>query len=216
MYQARLRQLPGLGQLAQCDAERGWPVTSTAVRAVLAARVAHLLEPGHLVAEVRRVCRPGGVFLVGRVRRDPDSAKSRLRTRRAELLRDRGLMPRDGAQNTRQLLDRLVAVGGSALGARTAADWTASTSLDRVLRGWEAMPTMGGVELPATVRAAILRELRDWAARELGDLARVRGFTERYTLEGVRLPETAGAAMAAPAPAAFTIEPSGDTWTTRC
>jgi ubiquinone/menaquinone biosynthesis C-methylase UbiE len=202
--------------LLHCDAERPWPVRDGIVAAVLASRVAHLLHPGHVTAEVRRVCRPGGVFVVGRVQRDPASPKSRLRRRREALLRDRGLAPRGGAHVTDGLLARLVASGATRLGGRTVASWISATSPDQVLAAWEAMTTMGGIELPEPVRAAILEELRDWARRELGDLQRTHASPERYVLDGVRLGPHPG--RAAPDPgASFTHHrPSGQAWTTRC
>jgi hypothetical protein len=202
--------------LLHCDAEQPWPVKDGMVAAVLASRVAHLLNPDHVAAEVRRVCRPSGVFLVGRVQRDPASSKSRLRSRREALLRDRGLAPRSGAHVTERLLARLVGSGATRLGERTVAGWISTTSPDQVLAAWEAMTTMGGIELPEPVRAAILAELREWARRELGDLEQSHEFPERYVLDGVRLGPHRG--RAAPNPgASFTHhQPSGQAWTTRC
>jgi ubiquinone/menaquinone biosynthesis C-methylase UbiE len=214
-FRSRLVDAPAIvrAQLVQADAEEGWPVRETAARAVLAARVAHLLSPGHLLAEIRRVCRPGGLFLVGRVERDPDSARARLRSRRERLLRDHGLVPRGGARGTRRLLDLLTAEGATRLDPHVVASWTASTSPEQILRGWQTMTAMGGVALPAATRAAILSELRDWAAYEFTDPARVSDSTERYLLDGVRLgppsePAAAGALSTSDAP--------GESWTTRC
>lgn len=173
--------------LVQADAEDGWPVRTGAATAVFAGRVAHLLHRDHVVAEIRRVCRPGGLFLVGRVERDPDSPKSRLRRQRRQLLRGRGVEVADGNRATESLLDRLVGYGGARLDQRTAAGWSASTSIEHVLDGWEAMTSMGGVVLPATVRESVLGELRTWARHEYGGLGEVLGYAERYVLDGVRL-----------------------------
>ena len=174
-------------QLAQADAQRAWPVRDGTATAVFASRAAHLLEPGHVVAEVRRVCRPGGFFLVGRIQRDPFGPRSRLRGQRQRLLRDRGILVTDGGPATQAILDRLVSRGASRLDTRTVRRWTVGASPDRILRGWAGMTTMGGVEVSPSTRGAVLAELREWASREFGDLSAVREFTEAYTIDGVRI-----------------------------
>ena len=200
--------------LVQADGEEGWPVRDGAAGAVLAVRVSHLLEPAHVMAEVTRVCRPGAVFLIGRVKRDPDSPRSRLRHRRQQLLRERGLGPRRGELASGHLLDQLVARGASRLPSRTVASWSATTSVDAVLRGWEEMASMGGSVLPAAARAEVIAQLRAWAVGEFGDLARVGTSTERFVLDGVRLPEPAAAGRRPQTSSAG--EARGTAWTTRC
>jgi SAM-dependent methyltransferase len=216
VFRSKLADDPARVQLIQCDAERPWPVRDGAAAAVLASRVAHLLEPGHVVAEVRRVCRPGGWFLVGRVRRDPESVKSRLRKARATLLRDRGMPPRGGEQVTDRLLDRFVATGSTRLDLRPVASWTSRASAVQILDDWETMTTMGGMDLTATARAALLQELREWAARELGELAQVTESTEVYLLGGARIPYDAPAGASDAGLPSRTSEPQGTTWTTLC
>ena len=179
--------LGGTVQLVQADAEVAWPVRAGSVAAVLASRVAHLLEPDHLVQELDRVCRPGGCFLVGRVRRDPESVKSRLRREREALLRARGMAPEGGEEATRRLLRRMVAAGATELETRPVAAWTVHSSAVQVLAGWERVTAMGGTELPAATRTEILGELRHWAVANLGDLDQPSESTEQYTLGGVRL-----------------------------
>lgn len=197
--------------LVHADADDDWPVRDGAATVVLASRVAHLLRPDHLVAELARVCPPGGVFLIGRLERDPDSVRSRLRRQREAILQRRGLAPRAGGEASRRLLDRLVATGASPLPRRTAATWTTAASAEQVLAGWGAVTAMGGVELPPAVRAEVLSELRAWAAAELGDLTTVHESAERYTFDGVRF-ATAGR----PQGASGRPRSGEDTWTTRC
>jgi SAM-dependent methyltransferase len=176
---------PGGRALVQADADRGWPVRSRSTDVVFASRSAHLLGAAHVVAESRRVCRPGGCFVVGRVERA--GVRSDLRRRREALLRDRGLAPRSGVGRTRALLEGFVAGGARPIEKRAVATWTAETTAADVLAAWEATPTMGGVAVPAEVRAEVLADLRRWATEKLGDLDRVDTFTEQYTLEGVRI-----------------------------
>ncbi len=191
VFASKLGPAPGPAegsvQLVQADAERRWPVRDGSVAVVLASRVAHLLEPGHLVQELHRVCRPEASFLVGRVRRDAESVKSRLRRQRERILRARGVAPEGGAEATRRLLEGMVAAGATELEGREVAAWTVRSSAEEVLIGWEAVTAMGGTELAAPTRAEVLDELREWALHHIGDLGQPFDSTEHYTLAGVRL-----------------------------
>jgi SAM-dependent methyltransferase len=175
--------------LMKADADRSWPVDDGTVRAVFASRVAHLLEPDHLIAELTRVCEPGGYFLIGHVARDRSSVHRILRDKRASLLRERGLSPRQGRQLGRRMLDGLVAAGATQIGARPVASWSTEASAGQVIDGWASLETMGGYQLAAEVRTAILAQLTDWATGEFGDLTTIRISEERYMLDGVRLKE---------------------------
>lgn len=172
--------------LVHADGERHWPVAAATVTVVFASRAAHLLTPAHVVSEVRRVCRPGGRVVVGRVERT--GVKQVLRRRREDMLAERGIRAaRPGGRRTRELLDALATGGGRREPPRTVATWATATTAEEVLSGWEAMPTIGGEAVAPDVRAGVLAELRRWARSELGDLDAPGASAEQYTLEGVRL-----------------------------
>jgi len=175
--------------LVKADADRSWPVDDGTVRAVFASRVAHLLEPDHLIAELRRVSEPGGYLLIGHVARDRSSVHRILRDKRELLLRARGFSPRQGRQMGRRVLDGLVASGATHIETRPVATWWAQASVGQVIDGWARLETMGGCQLNADVRSAILAQLTDWATGELGDLTTISISEERYMLGGVRLKE---------------------------
>ena len=187
VFKGKLGEASARALAVQADCDRPWPVRDRSIAAVFASRVAHLLDADRVVGEAMRVCRPGGYLLVGRTARDEHSLKSRLRHRRRVALARGGIAPRDGTEGTRRLLDRCVARGATRLESRRVASWTGTTTADRIISGWEALPALGAHRLPAEARAAILRELRDWARLELGDPHRAERFTEWYTIEGVRL-----------------------------
>jgi ubiquinone/menaquinone biosynthesis C-methylase UbiE len=187
-FRAKLVAAPAAGaRLVQADANRAWPVEDQSAQAVFASRVAHLLDPDHLASELARVCTPGAYFVVGHVSRDERSVKRLMGDKRRSLLRERGLPPRSRDDATRQLLDRLVASGASYIATRQVAAWSACGSPRQVLDEWGRLPSMGGRELDAGMRAGILGELAQWAGRELGDLDTVRLWQERYVIRGVRL-----------------------------
>lgn len=174
-------------RLSHTDANAPWPVGEESAAVVFASRVGHLLDAEHLLAELQRVCRPGGNFLVGRVIRDPDGLKSRLRRQRGALLRQRGVAPRDAEEASKRAFGELVARGAVRVEARSVTTWTASASAREILDGWGVVGAMGGKQLGAAIRARVLTEVESWAARELGDLDEVATWEERYVLEGVRV-----------------------------
>ena len=172
--------------LVRADADAPWPVATGRVPVVFASRVAHLLSGDHLVAEVSRVSRRPGCFVVGRVERD--GIKKSLRQRREALLVERGIAAgRSGLRRTRAVLDAFVAEGAIAQPRRTVASWTAFTTAEEVIAAWETMSTMAGQPVAPDSKAEILTELRRWADREFGGLDRQHSYGEHYTLEGVLL-----------------------------
>jgi SAM-dependent methyltransferase len=174
-------------RLSRTDANRPWPVADDSASVVFASRVGHLLDAEHLLAELRRVCRSGAYFLVGRVRRDPDGVKSRLRRQRSLLLRQRGVAPRDAQEATERALGELVARGAVRVQARSVITWTASASPREILDEWATMGAMGGKQLSTATRAGVLTEIESWAAHELGALGEAATWEEQYVLEGVRM-----------------------------
>jgi len=176
--------------LLRADADKPWPLGDEAAAAVFASRAAHLLDSEHLVSELLRVCRPGGHFLVGRVIRDQDGLKSRLRRQRKLLLGQLGLATEDADRFTEGVFDRLVAAGAVRVETRPVTKWVATGSAQQILDEWEAVGAAGGQGIDAASRAAVMAELGSWAARELGDAHSVSTWTEQYVLEGVRTSTT--------------------------
>jgi SAM-dependent methyltransferase len=188
LFSAKLVRDEGARVRLLCtDANGRWPVSDGSVDVVFASRVAHLLDAEHLVAELQRVCRPGGYFLTGRVIRDPQGVRSRLRRQRGQLLRQLGIAPRDAEETTEREFGELVARGAVRVQARSVIRWTASASPREILDEWGMMGAMGGKQLSAATRAGVLTDVESWAAHELGDLGEVATWEERYVLEGVRM-----------------------------
>jgi hypothetical protein len=57
-----------------------------------------------------------------------------------------------------------------------------------VLDAWRGKPGLGGCEPPEASKAAVLADLKDWAAARFGSLDAPDESEERYILEGVVLP----------------------------
>jgi ubiquinone/menaquinone biosynthesis C-methylase UbiE len=174
--------------LIVADGNQPWPLPGGSAAAVFASRVIHLLHPDHVVRETFRVCRSGGVLLLGRVLREPDSLKERLRRRRQELLIEAGISPRQGEAGTRRVIDGVVALGGESLGRWEVAVWVGEITPAQVISGWETLSRMGSVAVDPVMRTAILEALRHWARSAFGDLDRAEAFHERYVIDIIRLP----------------------------
>jgi SAM-dependent methyltransferase len=185
----RSRSAPATPRLLVADGDAEWPVLDASAQVIFASRVIHLLRPDHVAREAARVCRPGGYVMLGRVSRDPDSLKERLRRRRQHLLREVGIQPRSGEAGSRQVIARLAQTGWADQGRQRVAAWSGAISAGEIIAEWEALSRMGSVEVDRGTRTHILRAIREWAAREFGDLDRPWHFHEQYVLDIVQRPE---------------------------
>lgn len=187
IFRARASAHPPRLLAANCDA--GWPAPDASVQVIFASRVIHLLDPDHVAREATRVCQPGGFVMFGRVHRDPDSLKERLRRRRQHLLREAGIQPRAGDAGSRQVIARLAATGWLDQGRQRVAAWSGAISAGGIIAEWETLTRMGSVEVDRVTRERILSELRAWAAREFGALGYPWPFHEQYVLDIAQRPE---------------------------
>lgn len=174
--------------LAVADCNQPWPLPDGSAVVIFASRVIHLLDPEHVVREAIRVGRPAGFLILGRVLRERDSTKERLRRRRQELLLAAGITPRQGEAGTRHVIARCLAAGGEFLGREEVAAWTGETTPASVLAGWATLARIGSVPVDQAMLAKIVAELQEWARAEIGDLDRPAPFRERYAIDVVRLP----------------------------
>jgi ubiquinone/menaquinone biosynthesis C-methylase UbiE len=184
----REKAVEELPSLIQADCDHTWPLGDGVAAVIFASRVIHLLDPEHVTREAFRVGRREGLLILGRLHRERDSIKERLRRKRRELLVDASLAPRNGAAGTRRAVALCQDAGATSLGSQIVAEWTAETSSAEVIANWESLTRMGSVSIDPETRAGILDEIRAWARVEIGDLDRAEVFREFYAIEVVRLP----------------------------
>jgi SAM-dependent methyltransferase len=174
--------------LLLADASQVWPLDDHAGSVVFASRVIHLLDAAHVASETLRVCRPGGWLMLGRVLRDGDGVKERLRQRRLELLRQAGVGPLRGREGAQRVVEHCLSAGADSMGRRVVAEWSGVTTPAEVIADWAPLSRMGSVAVDPVQRQEILAELREWARAELGDLDQPETYRERYAIDCVRLP----------------------------
>jgi ubiquinone/menaquinone biosynthesis C-methylase UbiE len=170
------------------DASQVWPLDDHAASVVFASRVIHLLDAEHVARETFRVCRSGGWLLLGRVLRDHDGVKERLRRRRLELLQRAGVGPMRGREGGRRVVEHCLLAGAESMGRRVVAEWSGAISPAEVIADWASLSRMGSVVVDPIRRQEILAELQTWARAELGDLDQPAPYRERYVIDLVRLP----------------------------
>jgi SAM-dependent methyltransferase len=186
LFRNKLGERPA--SLLLADASQVWPLDDHAASVVFASRVIHLLAAEHVASETFRVCRPGGWLMLGRVLRDKDGVKERLRQRRLELLQRAGVGSLRGREGAGRVVERCLSAGGQSMGRRVVAEWSGAISPAEVIADWTSLSRMGSVAVDPVTRAVILDELRRWGRAEFGDLDRPEVCHERYAIDVIHLP----------------------------
>jgi ubiquinone/menaquinone biosynthesis C-methylase UbiE len=187
-FRAKLGGGPLTADLVQAECNRSWPLRDGVANAVVAAHVVHLLDPVLVAAEVRRVCRPGGCLLVGRVEHNEHSLLGRLRRERQSLFAARGIPMTGGESGTRRLIACCEAAGATSLGRRLIGEWQLPVTAGDVITEWDTVGAWAGRPVAPAVQAEVQAALRRWAEGEFGTLKHTESCGERFSIEGVRFP----------------------------
>jgi ubiquinone/menaquinone biosynthesis C-methylase UbiE len=159
------RQAGQLPRLAQADGER-LPFADAVFDGVLMVQVFGGMRGWRRVlAEARRVMRPNGVLMIGRVVAPADGLDARLKHRLAELLAERRVAI--DRRNVREDIERTLA---DLAGRRTVT--VATWSAERTPRRYIERQRTGArfAALPAAAAEQALAALADWAAAMFGGL----------------------------------------------
>jgi hypothetical protein len=177
--------------LARADGDRPWPVARGRAGLIFLLRAAHRFDPEHLAEASLRAAHPGGAVLaLGRLRRDPRSARATLRRQMRLFLEERGVAVRNGEQSHLWLAASLAERGAVAAPPRSVAPWRVVERPSDALAAWRAKPGLAGVDLPAAVKDAVLARLEAWARARWGDLEAPRECQEGYEILALRLPRS--------------------------
>ncbi len=186
---ARFARRGGPAALVECDASASWPVRAGGAALVFGSRVFHLLDGRHAGREAARALAPGGVLLVGRVRREPADPRERLRDLlRAALLR-RGFESPDARESARRVVETLRTFGAEALPAATVCSWEAPRRPGSSLATWRSRAGLPGCpDVPPAAKEDILAEIEASWRTEFGDPDAPVDSREWFVVEGARLP----------------------------
>ena len=189
VFRERAAELGLQAELHVADGNGRWPAEDRSTDVVFSARALHHLDPDHAAAEVRRVLRaPGGWLVLGRVRRPPGSPKSEMRRQMRQRLQAEGLAARSHEARAEAVFHALEQAGGAPAEPRVAARWTAPHSPADSLASWAGKGGLGGIEVPPEVKTRVLSSLRGWASARYGDVNLPREQEEFFELDAVRVP----------------------------
>jgi ubiquinone/menaquinone biosynthesis C-methylase UbiE len=189
VFERRRRESGRPASLIYADGNNRWPADDGDVKAVFSSRAIHLLPIEHVVEEVFRVASPSGATLVlGRVRREKESLRARLRQEMHERLRQLRYAAHDAQQEEREILDACARRGGELLEPRVVATWPVQHSAAQVLASWREKSGLAGIDVPGEVKENVLARLAAWAKDAFGSLDAIYPAEEKYVLEGAMLP----------------------------
>jgi ubiquinone/menaquinone biosynthesis C-methylase UbiE len=188
VFKRRHRESGRRVPLIATDGNNRWPADDGSVHLVFSSRAAHLLRVEHVVEEVFRVASPiGATLVIGRLQRDKQSCRARIRQEMRERLRQLGYASHEGQQKEQEILDACVRRGASRLERRVVATWPVQHSAAQTLASWREKSGLAGLELAAEVKEKVLSQLAVWAKDAFGALEALQSAEEKYVLEGVRL-----------------------------
>lgn len=173
-------------ELHVADGNERWPVDDRSVAVVFSARALHHLHPEHVVAETLRVIQPsGGWLMAGQVRRPPDSPKAVMRRQMRRLLQAHGFEGRNHRAGAEAIFDQLEDAGGRRSEPRIAGRWTSTHRPIDSLAAWEGKAGLAGLDVPDSVKSAVLEELRDWARERYEDPERPQPQEEQFEISAI-------------------------------
>lgn len=164
------------------DASGRWPLADASVSAIFSSRAAHRLDGDRVLAETRRVLRPGGWWIFGSLERAEDSVRAELQRRMRILLGERVGVGGPVGRDSRRQHEKLAAALGGEVRRLTAASFEIREKPADSLAGWRSKRGLAGLEIPSEVQEDVLGRLELWAKERYGDLDMPRTATERYEL----------------------------------
>jgi SAM-dependent methyltransferase len=164
-------------RLVRADAER-LPFGDAAFDAVMLMNAfGGLRDWQRLLAEVRRVLRPRGAVIVGRMTAPSNGLDARMKQRARDILEGAGVA-QDHVNRRHDVVAWLAAHAARRVDV-TAARWIANRTPDDFIARHRNGARFSG--LPPAVRTPALRELAAWAAATFGSLD--RAFAEQHAFE---------------------------------
>jgi SAM-dependent methyltransferase len=191
-FRAEAEKMGFSPRLLVADAGEPWPVAPGSISVVFGSRSLHWLDPAHVAAQAFAAASPRGAWLlIGRVERDADSPRHRVRRAMRDLLAREGILGRSSSRSTDRLVEECVLRGGKALPRRVVTTFAVRTSVRQTIEGFRGKPGLAGMIVDDAVKARILSELTRFTTETFGNIDTLVDSTEHYVLQGVTLVEEA-------------------------
>ena len=190
-FRRRVDPAWGTWALLQADGNRPWPLADATARVIFTSRAIHLLSLDHVLREVFRVAKAEhAALIIGRVQRQRDSIKVSMKQALHRRLHHHGVWGHEGEKNERMLIEACCQRGAQVIDPLVVSRWTVTSTPWQSINSWQTKPGLGGVDLPASLKHEILKELESWAEATFGRLHQPVESEEAYVLQGVRLRPT--------------------------
>ncbi|MGQ0602951.1 MAG: class I SAM-dependent methyltransferase [Anaerolineales bacterium] len=172
--------------LLNADATR-LPLANQHFDAALSVHVFHLIPNWQeALNELRRVLRPGGVYLTGSDWRPPDAIAGRFFEKWREIVKARGL-PGDypGARDFEDVKKFLLDTGAT-MEERFVGEWRVARTVAHALETIEHRTWSSTWDVPEQFFSECLAELRAWAEREFGPPETTFTATHKFCWQAFR------------------------------
>lgn len=171
--------------LMQADADKDWNVPGSSCDLIFGSRVFHLLEPGHLSAEIMRVADLGAVLASGNVLRPKDSVHHGLRRILHNLLREEGYEPKKKKESLSHVFSTVS--GGENYTSKVVSEWTRPYVPADAIASWEHKHGLAGNDLPEALHNSIVARVKEKATAEFGDLTKAMELREFYQIDYITI-----------------------------
>ena len=188
VFREKLEKARLHAELLVADANGRWPAEDGSVAAIFSARALHHVDVDHAAAEIERVLRPeGGWLILGMVRRPNDSVKPAFRRQMGKFLEEEGYSGRSHDIHAEALFPALEAIGGERVEPRVVARWTRRQAPLDWFTAWQEKKGLAGHSIPEEVKERVLSRLRAWAEERHGNLEVPLDQEQFFELEAIHV-----------------------------
>jgi SAM-dependent methyltransferase len=191
VFREKLEKARLHAELRVADANGRWPAEDGSVAAIFSARALHHVDVDHAAAEIERVLRPeGGWLILGMVRRPNDSVKPAFRRQMGKFLEEEGYGSRSHDIHAEALFPALEAIGGERATPRVVARWKRRQAPLDWFTAWQGKKGLAGHDIPEEVKKRVLVRLRTWAEELHGNLEIPLDQEQYFELEAIHVRAT--------------------------
>ncbi len=178
-------------ELLVADANGRWPAEDGSVAAIFSARALHHVDVDHAAAEIKRVLRSeGGWLILGMVRRPSDSVQPMFRRQMGMFLEEEGYASRSHDVHAAALFPALEAIGGERVEPRVVGRWTRRQAPLDWFKAWQGKRGLAGHDIPEELKQRVLSRLRAWGEERHGNLEIPLDQEQFFELEAIHVRAT--------------------------
>ncbi len=187
VYRSRYENVLDRPELLLADGNQAWPLADHCVSVIFSSRAMHQLNHEHVLQQLKRVCKPNALLILGNVKRSKKAAKTIMRQQMHHILNDYGLQEKSGQSNRKILFEELEELGGERLSSITAASWSVNNAPIDSINSWKNVDGIAGLPVDEALKNQVLDKLQDKAQDFFNDLNQPVESKETYELNAISL-----------------------------